>query len=72
MHGLHAALLRNTIDNNLVLGPEAALTGPAARNDRDVVTRQHAVVADWHPEAGRAYEVLSTMATRLKQTGKTR
>lgn len=72
MHGLHAALLRNTIDNNLALGPEAALTGPAARNDRDVVTHQQAVVADWHAEVGRAYEVLSTMATRLKQTGKTR
>lgn len=72
MHGLHAALLRNSNDTILTLGPEAALTGPAARNDRDVVTRQHAVVADWHPEAGGVYEALSTMATRLKQTGKTR
>ncbi|MCZ4353943.1 DUF2520 domain-containing protein [Roseovarius aestuarii] len=70
--GLQSTLLRNTIDNTLALGPQTALTGPAARGDKDVVTRQHKVVADWHPEAGRAYEVLSTMATRLKQTGKTR
>lgn len=71
-HALHTALLKSTVENTLALGPQAALTGPAARGDMDVVTRQHAAVAAWHPEAGRAYDVLSTMATRLKQTGKTR
>ncbi|MEB8388821.1 DUF2520 domain-containing protein [Rhodobacteraceae bacterium KMM 6894] len=71
-HALQATLLKSTVENTLALGPQAALTGPAARGDSDVVTRQHAAVAAWHPEAGRAYDTLSTMATRLKRTGKTR
>jgi predicted short-subunit dehydrogenase-like oxidoreductase (DUF2520 family) len=71
-HALHAALLKGTVENTLALGPQAALTGPAARGDTDVVARQHAAVTAWHPEAGRVYDALSTMATRLKRTGKTR
>lgn len=71
-HDLHAVLLRSTVDNTLALGPQTALTGPAARGDTSLVTQQHAAIAAWHPEAGQAYDVLSTMATRLKKTGKTR
>ncbi len=69
---LHAALLKSTVENTVAFGPQAALTGPAARGDTAVVTRQHAAVAHWHPEAGRAYDALSTMAAQLKRTGKTR
>ena len=69
---LHAAILRPTVENVLAMGPAAALTGPASRNDWDVVTRQHRAVADWHPDAGIAYESLSLMARRLKTSGDTR
>ncbi|WP_226578993.1 Rossmann-like and DUF2520 domain-containing protein [Acuticoccus sediminis] len=72
LEDLHAAILRPTVENVLAMGPAAALTGPASRNDWDVVTRQHQAVADWNPEAGQAYESLSVMARRLKHSGSTR
>lgn len=69
---LNNSMLRAIAENVVALGPPAALTGPAARGDWTVVTRQHEAVRDWHPEAGRAYESLSLMARRLKRTGTTR
>lgn len=62
---LHAMLARGSLDNVLALGGAAALTGPAARGDRDVVARQHAVVAEWDAAAGEAYAALSALAFRL-------
>lgn len=52
MGELHAGLLRSTVGNVLTLGPQAGLTGPAARGDQRVVTEQQAAIAAWHPAAG--------------------
>lgn len=71
VHELHAALLRSTVENVLTLGPQAGLTGPAARGDMRVVTEQQAILARWHPQAGEVYRSLSEMAARLKRTGQT-
>ena len=55
-------LVRGTVDNVAVLGPEAALTGPVARGDWDTVARHLAAL----PEAERAtYEALTDAATQL-------
>lgn len=72
MSELHAGLLRSTVENVLTLGPQAGLTGPAARGDLRVVTEQQAAVAAWHPQAGEVYRLLSTMAMTLKAKGHTR
>jgi len=68
---LNTNLLRATCENVTALGPQDALTGPAARGDRSVVTQQGADVARWHPEAGALYEQLSMLAARLKTQGRT-
>lgn len=62
---LRASLLRNAVDNLLALGPQGALTGPAARGDTDLVNRQAQAVADWNATAGNAYRALSELASRL-------
>lgn len=69
---LHEGLLRSTLENVLRLGPQAALTGPAARGDTRVVTEQKAAIAQWHPAAGEVYALLSEMAANLKSGGGTR
>lgn len=66
---LNAALLQNTVDNLLTLGPAKALTGPAARGDTAVVQIQGDAVARWSPPAGDAYRTLSALAVRLAQSG---
>ena len=68
---LNATLLRSTLENIEKLGPAEALTGPAARGDREVVTEQGRQVSEWRPDVGRLYEVLSEMAVHLKSTGRT-
>ncbi|WP_323765492.1 DUF2520 domain-containing protein [Marinovum sp.] len=68
---LHAALLRSTVENVLAQGPQAALTGPAARGDSTVVAAQGAALRAWHPEAGALYDGLSALARRLKTEGRT-
>ncbi|NVO25042.1 Rossmann-like and DUF2520 domain-containing protein [Donghicola mangrovi] len=65
-------LLGGAAANVARLGPQAALTGPAARGDTEVLDAQGAAVAAWHPEAGQAYRVLSDLGWRLKQTGATK
>ena len=69
---LNATLLSATARNVEQLGPQAALTGPAARGDSEVIARQGACVAEWHPEAGRLYAMLTEMAKSLKENGETR
>lgn len=64
-------LLAGAAANVARLGPVAALTGPAARGDQDVLTRQGAEVSAWHPEAGEVYRAMSQLAGRLKASGKT-
>ena len=68
---LNATLLRSTLENIEKLGPAEALTGPAARGDREVVTEQGRQVSEWRPDVGRLYDVFSEMAVQLKSTGRT-
>lgn len=62
---LHSSLLRNAVDNLLLLGPAGALTGPAARGDTALVQRQGEAVAQWNATAGEAYRSLSQLASKL-------
>jgi predicted short-subunit dehydrogenase-like oxidoreductase (DUF2520 family) len=62
---LRERLLRNAVDNVLALGPVAALTGPAARGDTDLVARQTQALMDWDLSSGQAYRYLSELARRL-------
>ena len=62
---LRERLLRNAVDNIVALGPQQALTGPAARGDHVAIARQADVVADWDPQAAAAYRVLSALALRM-------
>ena len=67
---LNAHLLRATVETLSAQEPAAALTGPAARGDMDVVARQGGDVADWNALAGRVYRDLSRLAVRLKAEGR--
>jgi len=62
---LRATLLRNAVDNITRLGPQQALTGPAARGDTAAIARQCAAVAEWDAQTGEAYSALSALALRL-------
>lgn len=64
---LRASLLRNAVANITTLGPQAALTGPAARGDTAAIARQGAAVAAWDAPTGAAYDNLSALALRLAQ-----
>jgi predicted short-subunit dehydrogenase-like oxidoreductase (DUF2520 family) len=55
-------LVRATIDNVAELGPEAALTGPAARGDRATIERHLAAMS---PDEHAAYEAMVDAAERL-------
>lgn len=62
---LRASLLRNAVANITTLGPQAALTGPAARGDTAAIARQAHAVRAWDPQSGAAYEALSALALRM-------
>lgn len=62
---LRATLLQNAVNNIVALGPQAALTGPAARGDSALVTAQGQAVLQWNPSAGQAYLALSALARSL-------
>ncbi|MEM9631760.1 MAG: Rossmann-like and DUF2520 domain-containing protein [Pseudomonadota bacterium] len=68
---LNNSMLKATFENVAAEGPQKALTGPAARGDEFVVTRQGDDVAEWHPSAGRIYAEMSVLARRLKSEGMT-
>ncbi len=70
MPALRERLLRNAVANITSLGPQAALTGPAARGDTAAIARQGAAVAAWDAPAGAAYEALSALALRLARQRK--
>ena len=63
--GVGKELLRNAVANITALGPQAALTGPAARGDTAAIARQGAAVNDWDAQTGAAYNALSALALRL-------
>lgn len=62
---LRHTLLNNAVNNIVALGPQAALTGPAARGDTTLVARQQQALADWNPQVGEAYAALSQLAAQL-------
>ena len=64
---LRATLLNNAAHNVVKLGPQGALTGPAARGDTALVATQGDAVRQWNAHAGVAYEALSELASQLAQ-----
>jgi predicted short-subunit dehydrogenase-like oxidoreductase (DUF2520 family) len=62
---LRARLLQNAVNNIVQLGPQAALTGPAARGDTALISAQAEALRQWQPQAAVAYEALSTLARQL-------
>jgi len=57
-------LVRATLDNVELLGPEAALTGPVARGDADTVARH---LGSFPADEQRAYRALAAEALRLSR-----
>jgi predicted short-subunit dehydrogenase-like oxidoreductase (DUF2520 family) len=51
-------LVRTTVENWLRLGPEAALTGPVARGDEEIVAAQRVAVAETAPDALPLFDAL--------------
>ena len=62
---LRATLLQNAVSNIVAFGPQAALTGPAARGDWELVNQQAQAVTEWDAQAGAAYAALSQLAGQL-------
>lgn len=60
-----AAISRGALDNVVALGARDALTGPAARGDREVIAIQNAAVDAWDTDSGKAYAALTELALRL-------
>lgn len=65
---LRASLLRNAVANITAMGPQASLTGPAARGDTAAIERQGAAITAWDAPTGAAYSALSTLALKLAQS----
>ena len=65
IEALRAQLLTHAVANITTLGPQGALTGPAARGDLPAIARQGAAVSAWSAEAGAAYAALSALALQL-------
>jgi predicted short-subunit dehydrogenase-like oxidoreductase (DUF2520 family) len=63
---MRGTLLNNAVNNIVKLGPQAALTGPAARGDATLVATQGEAVAQWNAQAGAAYQALSQLARQLR------
>jgi predicted short-subunit dehydrogenase-like oxidoreductase (DUF2520 family) len=64
---LRSSLLHNAVANITALGPQGALTGPAARGDVAAIARQGAAVSAWSGDAGAAYAALSALALQMAQ-----
>jgi predicted short-subunit dehydrogenase-like oxidoreductase (DUF2520 family) len=56
-----------TIENFFRLGPAKALTGPIARGEIAVVTRQLAALEAWDPEISMAYKALGNLTINLSE-----
>ena len=67
---LRASLLSNAVANITALGPQGALTGPAARGDVAAIAHQGAAVSAWSPQAGAAYAALSALALDMARARK--
>lgn len=60
-----AALVRETTENVLQIGPERALTGPIARGDVETVLRQYRAVRHWDRRFGALYGMLGKLTVAL-------
>ena len=58
-------IVNGTAANLFRLGPAQALTGPIARGEEKVVTRQHAALADWDASLAELYRRLGTVTCDL-------
>jgi predicted short-subunit dehydrogenase-like oxidoreductase (DUF2520 family) len=58
-------LVRETVDNVFKLGTVNALTGPIARGDHAVVTRQLEALREFDPRLAEVYRALGVMALAL-------
>lgn len=64
-------LVRGTLDNIFRVGTARALTGPIARGDVSVVSRQLAALEEWDHEMAHIYRLLGRVALELsRQAGK--
>ena len=66
---LNASLLLKAVQNIAKQGAAKALTGPAARGDKELVALQSTAVADWNTQAGAAYVALSELALLIAKDG---
>ncbi|NQT24773.1 DUF2520 domain-containing protein [candidate division KSB1 bacterium] len=58
-------LVRETVENIFGSGTVRALTGPIARGDHSIVSKQLAALADWNPRFGNLYRDLGAVALGL-------
>ncbi|MGV3654204.1 MAG: Rossmann-like and DUF2520 domain-containing protein [Noviherbaspirillum sp.] len=63
--GMLEPLVRKTVDNVFLHGPEQALSGPIARGDRVTVARQYRAVNAWDPRFGALYRHLGRATFNL-------
>ena len=62
---LMAPIARGTLDNVMALGTTKALTGPIARGDHAVVSRQSVALSGWDEDVTLAYAALGRVALQL-------
>jgi len=60
-------IVKGTVDNLFELGPVQALTGPIARGEEKVVTRQSKALADWDGSIEDLYRALGQVAADLSE-----
>jgi predicted short-subunit dehydrogenase-like oxidoreductase (DUF2520 family) len=60
-------LMRQTLEQIFIKGTAAALSGPIARGEHEVVRQELAALTAWQPEIGEAYQLLGQFATELAQ-----
>ncbi|HEY2565905.1 MAG TPA: DUF2520 domain-containing protein, partial [Acidimicrobiales bacterium] len=62
-----SGLVRAAVDDAMALGPEAALTGPAARGDWGTISRHRAVLSGMAEGSSEleAYDAMVDLARRL-------
>jgi predicted short-subunit dehydrogenase-like oxidoreductase (DUF2520 family) len=65
-------LVRATVENWAVLGPEPALTGPIARGDEATVQAQRRAIAERTPELLGLFDALADATRSLAAAGSTR
>jgi predicted short-subunit dehydrogenase-like oxidoreductase (DUF2520 family) len=62
-----APILRGTVENILTLGPTAALTGPIARGDTNVIAGHIKSLEQWNPEVAALYRRFGLVTADLSE-----